>query len=76
MNGLIKNVGIKNNNKIGIDYNNRTNEQSKAHNQVYSKNKEYEIKKIKRKKLSYTNNNFNLNKNNNYIIFRHILLTN
>ena len=71
MNGLIKNVGIKNNNKIGIDYNNRTNEQSKAHNQVYSKNKEYEIKKIKRKKLSYTNNNFNLNKNNNYIIFRH-----
>ena len=72
MNGFIKNLEIKNNsNKIGIEYNHKKNEQTKILNHVHQKDKEYEIKKIKRKKFSYTNNNFNLNKNNNYIIFRH-----
>ena len=71
MNVLLKNFENKNhNNKIIIENNNKKIELKKAHNQIYSKDKEFEIKKIKRKKFSATNNNFNLNKNNNYIILR------
>ena len=70
MNVLIKNMETKNNNKIVNEYNSNKNDFIKTHHQIYSKDKEFEIKKIKRKKFSATNNNFNLNKNNN-IIFRH-----
>ena len=67
----MKNLESKNNNKIGKEYNTKKIELNKAHHQIYSKDKEYEIKRIKRKKLSATNNNFNINKNNNYIVFRY-----
>ena len=71
MDVLKKNLESKNNNKIGKEYNTKKNELNKAHHQMCSKDKEYEIKKIKRKKLSATNNNFKINKNNNYIVFRY-----
>ena len=64
MNVLIKNMEIKNNN-------NKLIELTKNQHPNDSKEKEGEIKKIKRKKLSASNIAFNLNKNNNYIIFRH-----
>ena len=34
----------------------------------YIKEKEFEVKRIKRKKISVSNNSFNLNNNNNFII--------
>ena len=74
MNVLIRNMEAKNNNKIATDINNNKNDFVKTHHQIYSKDKEFEIKRIKRKKMSATNNNFNLNNNNNnnnYIVFRH-----
>ena len=73
MNFAIKNKETKNtdDNKIETEINNKKNEFTKTHYQVNSKEKEFEVKRIKRKKFSATNNNFNLNKNNNYIIFRH-----
>ena len=67
----MKNLDSKNNYKIGKEYNSKKFELNKAHHQIYSKDREYEIKKIKRKKLSATNNNFKTNKNNNYIVFRY-----
>ena len=71
MDVLGKNVENKSSNKIETDSYSKKSEFMKTHYQVNSKDKEFEIKRIKRKKLSSTNNNFNLNKNNNYIIFRH-----
>ena len=68
---LNKNKEIKINNKLGVEYNNKNNGYTKNIQQVNLKDKEFEIKKIKRKKLSSTNNNFNLNKNNNHIVLRH-----
>ena len=65
MNVLIRNTETKNG-KIGTETNNKK-EFTKSHHQIYIKEKEMEIKRIKRKKLAATNNNFNLNKNN-YII--------
>ena len=72
MNVVNKYKEIKINNKLGLEYNNKKSEYLKNSQPVNSKDKELEIKKLKRKKLSATNNNFKLNKNsNNHIIFRH-----
>jgi len=73
MNFLIKNKEIKNadDNKIETETNIKKNEFTKTHYQANSKEKEFEVKRIIRKKYSMSNNSFNLNNNNNFIIFRH-----
>jgi hypothetical protein len=72
MNVFIRNIEAKSSSKIGTELHNNKSDFTKAHHHICSKDKELEIKKIKRKKLCSSNNNFNLNnKNNNYIVFRH-----
>jgi hypothetical protein len=73
MNFLIKNKEnkITDDNKIETETYYKRNEFAKTHYQENSKEKEFEVKRIKRKKISVSNNSFNLNNNNNFIIFRH-----
>ena len=62
MNTEIKNIEIKSITKIGTEYNNKKFALTQNHQKLYPKEEEIEIKKIKLKKFSATNNNFKLSK--------------
>ena len=62
MNVEIKNFEIKNISKIVPEYNPKSFVLTQNNNKIYPKDDEIEIKKIKMKKFSSTNNNFKLSK--------------
>ena len=77
MNVEIKNIEIKSIKKLGTEYNNKKFSLTQNHQKIYQKDDEIEIKKIKMKKFSTTNNNFKLSKDkkineyNNNMMYRH-----
>ena len=62
MNVELKNFEIKNISKIVPEYNQKSFALTQNNNKIYPKEDEIEIRKIKMKKFSATNNNFKLSK--------------